>query len=227
LLHIPPDKIFTTPLGVDEEFHLITDASLLEACRRRYNLPAKFILFVGLLEPRKNLPLLLKAYANSSKLSVIPPLVIVGRQGWGYEEIIQQIDTLDLKDKVHFTGYVPAQDLPFVYNLAQVFVYPSIYEGFGLPPLEAMACGTPAITTDVSAMRDHVGDAGILIPSQDEEALALAIQKILNDQELRRELSIKSRQQAANFTWKRTALETLKVYQYVASKQASKSLSVL
>ena len=152
-------------------------------------------------------------------------MVIVGRPGWGYKEILQQIDVLNLKDKVHFTGYVPAQDMPIVYNLAQVFVYPSIYEGFGLPPMEAMACGTPVITTDVSALRDHVGEAGILIPSQDEEALVQAMRKILLDPDLRKLLSLRGRQQVANFTWKRTALETLKVYQYVASKRASTSPS--
>jgi glycosyltransferase involved in cell wall biosynthesis len=225
LLHIPAEKIFTTPLGVNEEFHIISDQAILESCRLRYKLPEKFILFVGLLEPRKNLPLLLKAYAQLLKIEDAPRLVIVGRPGWGYKEILQQIDVLNLKDKVHFTGYVPAQDMPIVYNLAQVFVYPSIYEGFGLPPMEAMACGTPVITTDVSALRDHVGEAGILIPSQDEEALVQAMRKILLDPDLRKLLSLRGRQQVANFTWKRTALETLKVYQYVASKRASTSPS--
>jgi glycosyltransferase involved in cell wall biosynthesis len=225
LLHIPAEKIFTTPLGVNEEFHIISDQAILESCRLRYKLPEKFILFVGLLEPRKNLPLLLKAYAQLLKIEDAPRLVIVGRPGWGYKEILQQIDVLNLKDKVHFTGYVPAQDMPIVYNLAQVFVYPSIYEGFGLPPMEAMACGTPVITTDVSALRDHVGEAGILIPSQDEEALVQAMRKILLDPDLRKLLSLRGRQQVANFTWKRTALETMKVYQYVASKRASTSPS--
>jgi glycosyltransferase involved in cell wall biosynthesis len=225
LLHIPEEKIFTTPLGVNEEFHVISDAAILESCRLRYELPDKFILFVGLLEPRKNLPLLIRAYARLVEIENPPDLVIVGRTGWGYADIMQQIDALDLKEKVHFTGYVPAQDMPIIYNLAQLFVYPSIYEGFGLPPMEAMACGTPVITTDVSAMRDHVGDAGILIPSQDEEALVQAIQEILHDPDLRKRLSERGRQQAANFTWNRTALETLKVYQYVASKRTSTSPS--
>jgi len=226
LLHIPAEKIFTTPLGVNEEFHIISDTAILEACRRRYKLPEEFILFVGLLEPRKNLPLLLKAYAKLLKQMTIPMLVIVGRPGWGYKDILKQIEALKMKDKVHFTGYVLAQDMPIVYNLAQVFVYPSIYEGFGLPPMEAMACGTPVITTNVSAMRDHVGEAGILIPSQDEESLAQAIKKILNDPDLRKRLSIKGRRQVADFTWKRTAQETMKAYQYVMTQRASKSLSV-
>jgi glycosyltransferase involved in cell wall biosynthesis len=225
LLHIPEEKIFTTPLGVNEEFQIISDLAILESCRLRYKLPENFILFVGLLEPRKNLPLLIKAYARLLEIDDAPPLVIVGRQGWGYKEILQQIEVLNLKDKVHFTGYVPAQDMPIVYNLAQVFVYPSIYEGFGLPPVEAMACGTPVITTDVSAMRDHVGDAGILVPSQDQDALVQAMRKILHDPDLRKRLSLRGRQQAANFTWKNTALETLKAYQYVASKRTSMSPS--
>lgn len=219
LLHIPPGKIFTTPLGINEEFRPISDAGLLEACRRQYNLPDDFILYVGLLEPRKNLPLLLKAYARLANQGDVPVLVLVGRPGWGYQQVLQQIDELGLKRKVHFTGYVPAQDLPLVYNLAQIFVYPSIYEGFGLPPMEAMACGTAVITTAVSSMLDHVGDAGILVPPQNEEALSQGMFDVLSNPALREELVIKGLQRTANFTWKHTAEETLKVYQYVATKR--------
>jgi glycosyltransferase involved in cell wall biosynthesis len=219
LLSIPAHKIFTVPLGINEEFQLISDSVLLEACRRRYSLPEDFILYVGLLEPRKNLPLLLKAYARLVNQSDVPTLVLVGRPGWGYQEILQQIAKLNLEEKIHFTGYVPAQDLPMVYNLAQVFVYPSIYEGFGFPPLEAMACGTPVITTAISSMLDHVSGAGILVPPEDEEALSQAMRSILNDTALREQLSIKGLQRAADFTWRHTAQETLKVYQYVAENR--------
>lgn len=219
LLHIPPRKIFTTPLGINQEFQPIADPALLEACRRRYNLPEKFILYVGLLEPRKNLPMLLKAYAHLANEADIPRLVLAGRPGWGYQEILQQINELNLKEKIHFTGYVHAQDLPMVYNLAQVFVYPSIYEGFGLPPMEAMACGTPVITTAVSSMLDHIGDAGILVPPQDEEALSQGMYDVLNKPALREDLSQKGLQRTANFTWKHTAQATLKVYQYVATNR--------
>ncbi len=218
ILGIPPDRIFTTPLGISEDFHPIEDQTLLEDGRQRYQLPAEFILYVGLIEPRKNIPLLLKAYARLVSQGDPPPLVLVGRLGWMYEQVFQLVEQLKLKDRVHFKGYIPAQNLPIVYNLAQLFVYPSTYEGFGFPPLEAMACGTPVITTAISAMLDNVGDAGLLIPPQDETALTQAIQTLLSDHSLRDHLSIAGRLRAAEFTWKRTAMETLKVYQLVGAK---------
>ena len=218
ILGIPANRIFTAPLGISEDFHPIDDQILLEEGRQRYQLPAKFILYVGLIEPRKNIPLLLKAYARLVSQGDPPPLVLVGRQGWMYEQVYQLVEQLELKDRVHFKGYIPAQNLPIVYNLAQLFVYPSTYEGFGFPPLEAMACGTPVITTAISAMLDNVGDAGLLIPPQDETALAHAIQTLLIDHSLRDHLSVAGRRRASEFTWKRTAMETLKVYQLVGAK---------
>jgi len=215
LLNIPAHKIITVSNGINEEFRPISDVAQLEDCRRKHRLPEEFILYVGLIEPRKNLPLLLRAYSRIAVKGNCPSLVIAGRFGWMCEDIARQLEALDLEDKILFTGYLPAQDLPMVYNLAQIFVYPSLYEGFGFPPLEAMSCGTPVITTSVSAIIDHVGDAGILVPPQDEDALLKAMQRLLGDRELRKILSIRGRERAANFTWKRTAQETLKVYQRV------------
>jgi glycosyltransferase involved in cell wall biosynthesis len=215
LLEIPPNKISAIPLGVDENFHPVNNEFLLADVRQRYNLPEKFILYVGVVEPRKNLPLLLKSYKTLVNEGINHPLVIVGRFGWMYNEVLRQIDTLGLKSRIHFTGYVPQADLPIVYNLADVFVYPSIYEGFGLPPLEAMACGTPVITTAISSMPEHVGDAGILVPAEDEWALSRAIHSVLTDRMLHDQLSLKGPRQAAKFTWKRTAQETLQVYKKV------------
>lgn len=215
LLEIPPGKISAIPLGVDDSFHPIGDEVLLADVRQRYNLPEEFILYVGVVEPRKNLPLLLNSYKTLVSEGIKLPLVIVGRFGWMYNELLRQIDNLGLKNQIHFTGYVPQADLPIVYNLADVFVYPSIYEGFGLPPLEAMACGTPVITTAISSMPEHVGDAGILVPAEDEWALSRAIQKVLTDRTLREQLKMKGPRQAANFTWERTAQETLQVYRKV------------
>jgi glycosyltransferase involved in cell wall biosynthesis len=219
LLNIPAHKIITVLNGISEEFRPISDVAELEKCRRKHGLPEEFILYVGLIEPRKNLPLLLRAYARLVLKRSCPALVIAGRFGWMCEDIARQLEALDLKDKVLFTGYLPAQDLPMVYNLAQIFVYPSLYEGFGFPPLEAMSCGTPVITTSVSAMIDHVGDAGILIPPQDEDALLEAMYRLLGDRELRKNLSIRGRERSANFTWKRTAQETLKVYRRVETTE--------
>jgi len=213
LLGVPPAKIHTVPYGIGKEFRPIKGASLLEECRRKYNLPPEFILSVGLIEPRKNLPLLLHAYKKLANEIKIPPLVIVGRHGWGSKQVQHLIETLDIKSKVLFTGYVSAQDLPMVYNLAKLFVYPSIYEGFGFPPLEAMACGTAVISTSVSAMLDNLNDAGYLVPPNDETALAHAIRTVLTNQDVREDLSSKGLKRAADFTWKHTAQETLKVYQ--------------
>jgi glycosyltransferase involved in cell wall biosynthesis len=223
LLGISPERIYTVPLGVSPAFHPVLDTQQLEAVRQRYSLPEHFILYVGLVEPRKNLPMLLRAYQRLLDQVRIQgsgsaaPLVIVGRFGWGIEQVFELVDALAIKEKVHFSGYIPAEDLPIVYNLADVFVYPSLYEGFGLPPLEAMACGTPVITTAVSSMPEHVGEAGLLIPPQDEAALFQALVTILQDPDLRRELSKKGPERAAQFSWNRTAQETLNVYRRVQS----------
>jgi glycosyltransferase involved in cell wall biosynthesis len=215
LLSIPPGKICTIPLGIGAEFHPVTDAALLAACRDKYGLPQDFILFVGTVEPRKNLPMLLRAYARLLRSGPAASLVIVGRYGWMYEQVFRQIEELGLKDHITFTGYVPAEDLPVVYNLARLFVYPSLYEGWGFPPLEAMACGTPVITTSVSSMQENVGDAGLLVPPQDEGALHEALRRLLADAHLREDLSYKGRQRAAEFTWTRTARETLNLYRQI------------
>ncbi len=217
VLNIPPERIFTAPLGISEKFRLIDDIPALEACRQRYKLPPGFLLFVGLVEPRKNLPLLLQAYAALHRSGDYPPLVVVGRFGWDSDQVLRQVEDLGLKDQVLFTGYVPADDLPMVYNLSTLFVYPSIYEGFGFPPLEAMACGVPVVTTGVSSMLDNVGDAGLLTPPNDLPALQAAMRRLLDDPGLRQDFARRGRRRAAEFTWQRTAQETLKAYQYAAA----------
>jgi glycosyltransferase involved in cell wall biosynthesis len=213
LLGISPQRIFSVPLGVSERFHPIVDLSLLGRIREKYSLPDHFILFVGLVEPRKNLSLLVESYKRLIDQGSSSPLVIVGRLGWMYESVLEEIEKSGLQDRVFFAGYIPIQDLPIVYNLADVFVYPSIYEGFGLPPLEAMACGTPVITSAVSSIPEHVGDAGILVAPNDAQALASAMAAVLSDQVLRKQLMEKGPKQASKFTWERTARETLQVYQ--------------
>jgi glycosyltransferase involved in cell wall biosynthesis len=224
LLGISPERIYTIPLGVSPAFHPVHEVERLEAVRQRYSLPEHFILYVGLVEPRKNLPMLLRAFQRLQedlRIQGVPnpvPLVIVGRFGWATEQVFELVDALAIKEKVHFSGYIPAEDLPIVYNLADVFVYPSLYEGFGLPPLEAMACGTPVITTAVSSMPEHVGEAGLLIPPQDEGALFQALVAVIRDSDLRRQLSKKGPERAAHYSWNRTAQETLNVYRRVQSK---------
>jgi glycosyltransferase involved in cell wall biosynthesis len=236
LLGIPAQKIHTTPNGVSSTFHPITDPQQRLACQRKYNLPDEFILFVGTIEPRKNLPVLLKAFQHLAG-STTASLVIAGHLGWMYEDVIQQIQALALRNRILLTGYISSEDLPIVYNLAKVFVYPSIYEGFGLPPLEAMACGTPVITTDISAMADYIGEAGILITPQavsgrsapvftiDDLVLADAIRSVLDSPTLQQQLSRQGQSQAARFTWRNTALATIKVYELAGGSSPASTVS--
>lgn len=215
LLNIPPQQITTTQLGVTKDFRPVSDPVIRAEVRQKYKLPEEYILYVGLVEPRKNLPLLIKSFKALVERGVHHQLVIVGRFGWMYQEVLQQIEALGVKEKVHFTGYLPSQDLPMVYNLASVFVYPTLYEGFGLPALEAMACGTPVITSEISSLPEIVGDAGLLVPPGDERALSEAIFETLSSHTLQKQLAMKGIQRASQFTWERTAQETLHVYESV------------
>jgi len=219
ILQIPPEKIVAVQLGVDPNFRVIEDSLALEQVRREYKLPDRFILYVGLVEPRKNVPLLIRAYKNLVDQGIANPLVIVGRFGWMYSEVFDQIERLGLREKVHFTGYVPAYHLPCLYNLACLFVYPTRYEGFGFPALEAMACGVPLITTAASSLPEIVGNAGILVLPDDEDALTQAMGSVLRNPDLQAELARKGPIQPAGFTWERTALQTLQVYRQVLRMQ--------
>jgi glycosyltransferase involved in cell wall biosynthesis len=212
LAKVPPSKIHTVLLGVTPDFHPESDPAVLQAVRQKYNLPERFLLFVGLLEPRKNLPALLQALASLPPQQPQVKLVIVGRQGWMYQQTLRLVQSLGLAERVHFTGYVDQTDLPRVYNLAEMAVYPSTYEGFGLPVLEAMACGTPVITTDVSSMPEITADAGVLVPIGDIPALAQAIERLLSDPVERKHRAALGLERAAYFTWERTAAQTIDVY---------------
>jgi glycosyltransferase involved in cell wall biosynthesis len=216
-LNIHPEKIITVHLGYQENFRKINDQELLFKIIQQYNLPERFIFYAGNIEPRKNIPLLLTAFENLVQQGICHHLVMSGGLGWMYEDVLAQIDGMQSKARVHRIGHVPSTDLPALYNLADVFVYPSIYEGFGLPPLEGMACGTPVITSNISSMPEVVDNAGILVPPNDETALTRAILQVLEDDDLRKRLHVLGPQQAANFTWKNTAEKTLQIYQQVLS----------
>jgi glycosyltransferase involved in cell wall biosynthesis len=215
LVNIPPEKIFTTPLGVDQSFRPIRDLEGLKIIRGKYDLPERFILYVGLVEPRKNLPVLIRAYRELIEVQRDFDLVVVGRFGWMSEGLLAEVDRLGVKERIRFTGYVPQEDLPWVYNLSSLFVYPTRYEGFGLPALEAMACGVPVITTNVSSMPEIVGDAGFLVEPDSEESLKQAMAEVLADPGLSAEMAARGLERAKQFTWERTARETLRVYQHV------------
>jgi len=185
----------------------------VDAWRRSQGLGDGFILFVGTLEPRKNLPFLLQAYASLPQATL--PLVIVGGKGWYYDAIYGTVESLGLRDRVIFPGFVPQSDLVWWYNAAKVFVYPSLYEGFGWPPLEAMACGTPVIVTRSSSLPEVVGDGGIMINPGDTQGLSEALAGLLADLEQRRMWSAKGLARAKAFSWQATALQTTRLYHQV------------
>jgi glycosyltransferase involved in cell wall biosynthesis len=221
LLRLTPERITTAPLGVTPEFAPIHDRAYLAGIQEKYHLPERMLLYVGLMEPRKNLPVLLKAFARIAKKFNEYQLVLVGRRGWMVEEIFRQIEVLGIKDRVCFPGYVERADLPAVYNLADVFCYPSMYEGFGLPVLEAMACGTPVVTSRISSLPEIVGEAGEMVTPDDFTALADVLDHLLADPVYRKKLAKSGQAQAAPFTWERTARLTWEVYQRVLAGRCS------
>jgi glycosyltransferase involved in cell wall biosynthesis len=221
-----PDRITVIPLGVDELFQPVTDAARLAAVRAKYGIPGDYLLYVGTLQPRKNLVRLVEAWARviaDCRLQIADlgrrTLVIAGKKGWLYEEIFATVRRLGLEGRVLFPGYVPEEDLPALLSGATAFVLPSLYEGFGLPVLEAMACGTPVIAANVSSLPEVVGDAGLLVDPLDSDALAAALQRLLTDADpstplrasLRAELRQRGLARAKLFSWPRCARETLAV----------------
>jgi glycosyltransferase involved in cell wall biosynthesis len=213
-LGLPPHKVRVVHLGVDDRFKKIVDPELLESVRAQYRLPQKFLLAVGTREPRKNLPALIRAYrrirdAGETKLG----LVIVGRPGWKSEVVDNDIES---DGQIVFTGFVPPTDLVALYSLAEIFVLPSLYEGFGLPPLEAMACGCPAIVSDRGSLPEVVGDAAVLIDPENQDSIVAAIRTLEDNQELRRDLSRRGLERAKKFSWNAAAAKTLNLYREVA-----------
>jgi len=219
LLRIPPEKIVVTYDACDARF-APPESGALEAFRRRAGLPERFILFLSTLEPRKNLPTLLEAYARIAASTDVP-LIIGGGKGWLYDEIFARAEALDLGDRVRFAGYISQEDQPLWYAAATVFAFPSLYEGFGMPPLEAMACGTPVVATTSSSLPEVVGDAGLLVPPTDANALGAALLRLLDDAELREELRARGLRQARRFSWRETAERTLLAYQEAQGERAA------
>jgi len=208
-----PDRIHLTVLGICEEFQPSGLASVQEVVTR-LSLPQPYILYVGTLEPRKNLPALVESYRRLVEVGAIKEhLVIVGKLGWGFESLLKQMHAPALRGKVHVVGYVDQQDLPAVYAGAKLFVYPSLHEGFGFPPLEAMACGVPVISSLSSSLIENLESAAELVPPDDIAALADAIRRLLTDDTLWAQRRIQGLEHASHYRWDQTARETLKVYQ--------------
>lgn len=220
LAHIPPERIAVIPPGVDARFRHFDDSSLLEMSRARLALPPRFFLFVSTLEPRKGIDTLISAYARIAA-DVADDLVIVGKRGWYVETLFARVRALGLQSRVHFLGYLSDDDLPAVYNLATAFVFPSLYEGFGLSPLEAMASGTPVISSNVSSLPEVIGDAGILLPPADVEGFARAMRHTASDEAWRAELSARGLARAKLFSWERAAQKMAECYAGIGNSSLS------
>jgi len=216
-LHVERQRITVIPEGCDPRFQPVGEP-VRDAIRRRYDLPERYILFVGTLEPRKNVKALLQAFARIADEQPQDhlKLVIVGRPGWGSEDYGAMVEALGLQTAVQFTGFVDDEYLPDLYRGALLFVYPSLYEGFGLPVLEAMACGIPVITSNRSSLPEVAGDAALLVDPTQPEALAAAMSAVLHDDALRQALRAKGLARAAAFTWEVAAQQTVAVYRTVS-----------
>jgi len=209
----PAEQVDVVYCGVDGRFQP-PSPSAVAAFRREKKLPEQFILFLGTLEPRKNVVALLRAYARlvASGSEAWPALVIAGARGWFYQEILTAVEQLALTKRVILAGYVPEEEKPLWYAAAEFFVYPSLFEGFGLPPLEAMACGTPVIVSDTSSLPEVVGDAGVRVPPTDVAALTEALAAMWHDAAARADWRRRGLEQAARFSWLETARQTVGVY---------------
>src|SRR5215813_7359584 len=211
---VPEDRIRVVYLAPRHFCYPERHHDVLKNTLDRLGIYHNFILFVGSLEPRKNLKTLLQAYATYIKNhSGRELLVIAGAKGWLHGEIAQLVSALGIERQVKFLGYVQESDLRVLYSATKLFVYPSLYEGFGLPPLEAMACGAPVITSNTSSLPEVVGDAAILIDPNDSGSLYQAMWRVMNDADLRMRMRQHSVEHAREFSWQRAALETLAVYQ--------------
>lgn len=218
LYNIAEHKITVTHEACNDSFKRIENESALEKISHKYNLPDRFILYVGTIEPRKNLNVLLEAMVILKRNNLNIKLIIVGKKGWLYADFFDTLKRLGLGNNVIFTGYVHDEDLPGIYNLAEVFVYPSKYEGFGLPLLEAMSCGVPVIASNVSSIPEVLGDAGILVVHDDPKDFAHKIYELLTDGEIMAKMSSKGFERIKFFSWEKVAKETLKVYERVYLK---------
>lgn len=211
---IAPDKITVVYSGCDETMQPVEDDATIERVKARYGIQGDYILYVGTLQPRKNLERLLEAYAMVRKQAgrgEMPCLVIAGRRGWLYRQIFQRVERLGLETAVVFPGYVPQDDLPALLSGARLFVFPSLYEGFGLPVLEAMACGTPVLCSNSSSLPEVAGNAAFLVDPLYVDGMAEAMNRLLHDGGLRARLVERGLQRVRQFSWDRCARETLAV----------------
>ena len=223
---ISPEFVTAIPIAAPTQFQPITDERELQRIRHTYGITQDYILSVGSIQPRKNLCRLISAYARLRSArpdSKLPQLVIVGKRAWLYDETFAAIDESGTGTSVIVTGYVPANDLPALYSGALCFVYPSYFEGFGLPPLEAMKCGAPVIAGNRTSLPEVVGDAGLLVDPFDVQAIGAAMAQLIDNPDFRFELRAKGLNRARMFDWRETARRTLEVYKEAVATPARES----
>ncbi|MGD8623298.1 MAG: glycosyltransferase family 1 protein [Anaerolineae bacterium] len=214
--NVPEAKVTVTHEAAPPHFRQVAHRDALAGVKAQYGIETDFILSVGNLQPRKNIRRLVEAYGKMpADLRKRYKLVVVGQALWQHSDIYRAVTDRGLLSDVIFTGYVPEPDLVLLYNTAALFAYPSLYEGFGLPVLEAMACGTPVVTSNLSSLPEIAGDAALLVDPADETAISSAMATLLSDPHLARRLSAAGLQRARSFSWERTAIETLKIYRDV------------
>ena len=212
-LKVKPGKVFAVPLAPNRRFVPLPAAETLEI-RKRLGIEDEFLLFVGTIEPRKNLSTLLSAFEEIFRTTDLrPQLVVAGKLGWKADKLLSQLERSGARDRVLLTGYLPDAELGALYSSCHLFIYPSIYEGFGLPPLEAMACGAPVLASPVPSMTECGETAAHIVPAEDGHALAKAIVEIFHDAQARQKLSAAGLKYATKFSWERTAALTREVYE--------------
>ncbi len=216
-LGVPGERVVAVAEAAAPQYTPVEDGDTLGRVRWKYHLPSRYILSVGSLEPGKNRARLIAAYSRLRGAGTDCPLVIAGQPAWRHESDADLAQRLGLGERVRFLGFVPDDDMPALYSAATLLAFPSLYEGFGLPVLEAMACGTPVVTSNISATAEAAGDAALLIDPRDVEALAAAIDRLLSDEALRADLRARGLERAKLFSWQRAARETLSVYEVVAA----------
>ncbi|HZC07041.1 MAG TPA: glycosyltransferase family 1 protein [Ktedonobacterales bacterium] len=217
LLGVAPKKISVIHLGVDPAVRRVGDAATLSAAEARYDLQRPFALAVGTIEPRKNYARLIEAFARARGRQGGPTqLVMMGRKGWLYDDVFDAVERLGLRDAVRFLDYIPDGDLATLYSLASVVAMPSLYEGFGIPVVEAMACGTPVIASSGGSLPEIVGDAGVLVAADDTEGLAEALVRTVSDDALRTDLVARGYERVRAFDWDVAARRHVEVYHAVA-----------